>query len=101
MVMSPSLKLRTPLALAVLAAGQACKDETAVVVPPPIDAAFASLSAGLSHTCGVTISDRLYCWGWNRDGEIGDGSHSDRVYPVRVASALRFSAVSTGGGHSC
>src|SRR5881396_649326 len=88
------------LALAALGM-QACSDAESVVIPPPVDAAFASLSAGLLHTCGVTVTDHLYCWGWNRDGEVGDGSQSDRVFPMRVSDGLSFRTVSVGGGHSC
>ena len=95
----PSAYIHRLFAFAAMAL-PACKDES-VVVPPPVDAAFASVSAGLLHTCGVTVTSHVYCWGWNRDGEVGDGSHSDRVYAVRVAGALTFGAVSLGGGHSC
>src|SRR5207247_9027343 len=77
-----------------------CAD-VSVVVARPGDDAFGRVGAGLLHTCGVTVTSHVYCWGWNRDGEVGDGSHSDRVYAVRVAGALTFGAVSLGGGHSC
>jgi len=97
MASSPCVRL---LALAALGM-QACHDGESVVIPPPVDAAFASLSAGLLHTCGVTVTDHLYCWGWNRDGEVGDGSQSDRVFPMRVSDRLSFRTVSAGGGHSC
>lgn len=84
-----------------LATVAACGGSEPVVVPPPVDAAFASLSTGLAHTCGLTATNHLYCWGWNRDGEIGDGSNSDRVYAVQVTQSGTFSVVSTGGGHTC
>src|SRR6266516_3330602 len=95
----PSAYIHRLFAFAAMAIS-ACKDES-VVVPPPVDAAFASTSAGLLHTCGVTVTSHVYCWGWNRDGEVGDGSQTDRVYAVRVGGALTFGAVSLGGGHSC
>ncbi len=87
------------LALATVALG--CQGDQSAVVPPPVDAGFGSLSAGLVHTCGVTVTNKLYCWGWNRDGAIGDGSHTDRVYAVRIGTTLSIGAVNTGGGHSC
>src|SRR5919197_5217943 len=79
----------------------ACHGSESVVVPPPVDAAFSSVSAGLLHTCGVTTTRHLYCWGWNRDGEVGDGSTADRVYAMAVSQALTFSVVSNGAGHTC
>ena len=87
--------------VACLATVLACGGPEPVTVPPPVDAGFASLSAGLLHTCGITTTNHLYCWGWNRDGEIGDGSVVDRVYAVQVSQSLTFSVVSSGGGHTC
>ncbi|HXF94808.1 MAG TPA: hypothetical protein VNI61_01780 [Gemmatimonadales bacterium] len=70
-------------------------------VGPRVDAPFAGLSAGVLHTCGVTATGQVFCWGWNRDGQLGDGSRSDRAVPVRVDSPVRFAAVTAGGGHTC
>ncbi len=84
-----------------LAAALACKGSESVVIPPPVDAAFSSVTTGLLHTCGRTTTNHVYCWGWNRDGEIGDGSLKDRPYATEVSQALTFSVVTTGGGHSC
>jgi alpha-tubulin suppressor-like RCC1 family protein len=84
-----------------VAAVAACQGSDAVEVPPPVDAALTSLTAGLLHTCGLTASHHVYCWGWNRDGEIGDGSTTSRVYAMQVSGSLTFSMVSGGGAHSC
>jgi alpha-tubulin suppressor-like RCC1 family protein len=46
---------------------------------------FASVSAGVAHTCGLTNVGDLYCWGWNPDGQVGDGTNTNRLRPVRVA----------------
>ena len=101
MLVSSSLPVRGLLALAAVGSVSACKGSESVVVPPPVDAAFASVSAGLLHTCGVTVTNHMYCWGWNRDGEIGDGSTTDRVYAMAVSNVLTFSTIGAGGGHSC
>src|SRR5438477_4458038 len=53
---------------------------------------FAAVSAGNSHTCGVTISGAAYCWG--RGGILGDGTSSDQTSPVPVAGGLRFRMIS-------
>jgi alpha-tubulin suppressor-like RCC1 family protein len=36
--------------------------------------AFRSLAAGMFHTCAVTRDGVAYCWGGNRDGQLGNGS---------------------------
>ncbi len=46
---------------------------------------FAAVSVGWFHTCGVTPGGTAYCWGGNADGELGDGSHTSSLVPVKVA----------------
>jgi alpha-tubulin suppressor-like RCC1 family protein len=47
---------------------------------------FVSVSAGASHTCGITAEGAAYCWGNNRGGQLGDGSStSQRSSPVPVS----------------
>ena len=57
---------------------------------------FAQVSAGPNHTCGVTSDNRLFCWGYNSNGQVGDGATSNRLVPVAVGGALRFRQVSAG-----
>ena len=63
--------------------------------------AFRQVSAGHEHTCGVTPENRAYCWGRNDQGELGDGTTTDRLSPVAVAGGLRFRQVSAGFPASC
>lgn len=80
------------------------------VVPVRVAGAlrFQQLSAGWSHTCGITENGLAYCWGDNRDGELGDPSvpvHCNsacrRDKPTAVGGGLRFTSISAGGLHSC
>jgi alpha-tubulin suppressor-like RCC1 family protein len=48
---------------------------------------FVVLSAGGSHTCGVTPDGSVYCWGANASGQLGDGTLIDRSVPTRVAES--------------
>lgn len=63
----------------------------------------AATQAGSWHavTCGVTTDNRAYCWGDNDFGQLGDGTVTKRLMPTRVAGALQFGGVSTGGEHTC
>ena len=46
---------------------------------------FSSISGGLSHTCGVTSNDTVYCWGRNEQGQLGNGNTISANIPVPVA----------------
>jgi alpha-tubulin suppressor-like RCC1 family protein len=62
---------------------------------------FSQVSAGVSHTCGVTTDSRAYCWGRNDYGQLGDGTVENRLTPVPVAGGRRFRVVSAGNFHTC
>jgi len=59
---------------------------------------FSSLSVASYHTCGVTVSGTVLCWGRNFDGELGNGTQKMSASPVAVAADLAFASVTTGSG---
>ena len=67
-----------------------------ITAPVPVPVAggltFAAVSAGESHTCGITISGAAYCWG---------GSTNADWVPVAVAGGFTFSSLSAGATHNC
>lgn len=68
------------------------------------DLEFQTITAGWSHTCALSRAGDVYCWGSNSLGELGigrSGLETSQAMPVRVASALRFTAVSAGERHTC
>jgi len=70
---------------------------------------WASISAGLSRTCGITINGKTYCWGSNDEGQLGDGSGTDRLKATLVSDPsgagenFRFISIAVGdsGRHTC
>src|SRR3954466_11698222 len=63
---------------------------------------FRQMSAGGSHTCGVTMDNVAYCWGFNASGQIGDGSDvEERPFPMAVAGGHLFSEVTAGQDYNC
>jgi hypothetical protein len=51
---------------------------------------FRHVSAGGHSTCGITTDDKAYCWGYNANGQLGDGTQIRRLTPVAVAGGRRF-----------
>lgn len=60
-----------------------------------------AMDAGAGHTCALAADGTAYCWGWNADGQLGDGSKVDRGIPTPVGGGLEFTSISAGDGHSC
>lgn len=60
---------------------------------------FSNLSAGFGHACGIKAS-KLYCWGLNNYGQIGDGSKNTRSYPTRIDND-DYIEVAAGNGTTC
>lgn len=72
---------------------------TGVNVRSPWDA----VSAGGNHTVALRADGSLYAWGWNRQGQLGDGSNTDRTVPTLVSSTgvkLPWKQVAAGELHT-
>ena len=65
------------------------------------DVDFNTISAGDSSSCGISLGGRLYCWGFNFHGEVGNGLTAAQQSPVLALTGLTFTTVSVGGGHAC
>ena len=37
-----------------------------------------------NSTCGIIVEGRVYCWGSNDFGNLGDGTHQSRNTPNQV-----------------
>ena len=70
--------------------------------PVPIQGnrSFSNLSAGASHTCGVSAGE-VFCWGENRRGSLGTDDGPWRSEPMPVPGITGAVAVAAGQGYSC
>jgi alpha-tubulin suppressor-like RCC1 family protein len=51
-----------------------------------LDSGMTALDGGGFHTCAVTEAAGVKCWGQNDDGQLGDGTTTNRTSPVDVLS---------------
>ncbi len=59
-----------------------------------------SAAAAKYHSVVVTSKGKVYAWGRNHFGQLGDGTTKDRYTPVRVAVHGHVRAVTAGTDHS-
>ena len=69
-----------------------------VKVASPAGVSFVSISAGREHSLAIGDDGRIYAWGSNVSGELGDGTYTSRATPVEVAApeGVTFTQVSAG-----
>jgi alpha-tubulin suppressor-like RCC1 family protein len=83
------------------------------LIPAPVamgNVTVVDVAAGSDHTCALTLSGSVYCWGANDQGQIGNGGTTEQLTPVQViaSGASRIAlgaktscALMTGGGVKC
>lgn len=89
------------------AAGQLGDDTTLSrdlpVTPVGLGANVLDVAAGGAHTCAVTATGAVMCWGDASEGQLGDAQRTtDRLKPVQVKNLTSgMVAVAAGSLHTC
>lgn len=74
---------------------------SAFTIRNPFAFAFAAISAGYFHTCGLTTGGAAYCWGDNSSGQVGSTGIPGSFVPVEVSGGINFAKVIAGRSHTC
>jgi alpha-tubulin suppressor-like RCC1 family protein len=72
-------------------------------VAPAASGCIGAVAGGEDHFCAVRNDGTVWCWGANDVGQLGDGSTTDRVQPVKVATPAgkTFLEVAASENHTC
>ena len=65
-----------------------------------------SISAGGGHTVAIDEEGKVYTWGFNYYGQLGDGTTTNSVLPICISNkenelkGKKIISISAGGGHT-
>ena len=70
---------------------------------PPTTATYSSVSAGAYHTCALVSGGQVACWGFESNGQLGNGVIADAglAAPDMVDGITNATQISAGGFHTC
>lgn len=67
-----------------------------------LSSGVAHIAAGQAHSCAVTATGGVKCWGHNGYGQLGNNSTTNSVTPVNVSGlATGVANITTGTYHTC
>jgi alpha-tubulin suppressor-like RCC1 family protein len=73
-------------------------------IPVPVlglQANVTAISCGDFHNCALNSSGNVLCWGYNAQGQLGDGSTTNRASPVPVLNLPPIKSIQLGIVSSC
>jgi hypothetical protein len=61
---------------------------------------FVAVAAGSCHNAALKDDGSVWCWGYGRNGALGNGNSRDSNVPVRVTGADKVIQLSAGDGYT-
>ncbi len=71
---------------------------TSINPSTPAGVTFTAVAAGAHHTLAVSSTGGVMAWGYNGNGELGDGANTNSTLPVTVQAptGVTFTGVAAG-----
>ena len=62
-----------------------------------------AVSAGVAHTCAILDDGNVSCWGYNGNGQLGDGTYTKDAPTQTTSLGIGRSAIAleVGYQHTC
>ena len=58
------------------------------------------ITAGQNHSLGIKSGGTLWAWGYNLNGQLGDGTTVSKSYPVQIGTDNKWVSITTGYSHT-
>jgi alpha-tubulin suppressor-like RCC1 family protein len=58
------------------------------------------VAVGEQYVVAIRTDGTLWAWGYNQDGQLGDGTQINRVVPTQIGSAKDWATVAAGRAHT-
>ena len=67
--------------------------------PVQIDVAtdWKSISAGFQYSLAMKNNNSLWAWGFNGNGQVGDGTNVEKKLPVQIGNGQSWKSIAAGG----
>ena len=60
-----------------------------------------TVTTGGFHSCATTTDGRIWCWGLNNAGQLGDNTTTERHYAAPVQGITTAVSIAAGAAHTC
>ena len=66
-----------------------------VIFAGPVPPTIVKISAGYYHSMALSTDGRVWTWGWNDSGQLGDATNTTRLTPVQINALTNVKDIAT------